>query len=68
MGIDPEGHCRVGVSEAVRHDVNRHALEEQQRRMQVAQVMEPDERQLMLRSWQRLSRVTAPGRSSPRIG
>ena len=62
MGIDPESHRRVGVSVAVRHHVNRYALKEQQRRMQVAQVMKPDERQLMLGSWQRLSRVTTPGR------
>ena len=33
MGIDPEGHRRGGVSEAVRHDVNRYTLEEQQRRI-----------------------------------
>ena len=28
MGIDPESHRRVGVSEAVRHHVNRNALED----------------------------------------
>jgi len=33
VGIDPEGHRRGGVSEAVRHDVNRYTLEEQQRRI-----------------------------------
>ena len=41
VGVDAQGHGRVGMAEPGRDDVDRDARQEQRGRVQVAQIMQP---------------------------